>query len=353
MSHSPEVILVGGGVAGLMAAYALGKQGVSVHLYERQALAQESSWAGGGILSPLYPWRYPEPVNALAQRSLALYPAWVESLKADSGIDPELFQTGMLIGLDEQSPAVLDWLKTYQQAHVWLAPQDLAAEFPHFSFHSAEVLALPVLANIRNPRLLKALLGALKRLPSVKIFEQCPVVQFFSEAGAVKGVQLASGERVFALKVVLTAGAWSGDLSPQASPIDVKPVKGQMILFAPSPFVSTMLLEEERYFIPRKDGRVLVGSSVEHVGFDKQTDALMRDALIDFAVSRCPALANVPVETHWAGLRPGSPEGVPYIGQSQTVSGLFYNTGHFRNGLVLQPASVERLLASMGYSVRF
>jgi glycine oxidase len=277
----------------------------------------------------------------------------VESLKADSGIDPELFQTGMLIGLDEQSPAVLAWLKTYQQAHVWLTPQDLATSFSQFNFHSSEVLALPDLANIRNPRLLKALLGALKRLPSVKIFEQCPVVQFFSEAGAVKGVQLASGERVFALKVVLTAGAWSGDLSPQASPIDVKPVKGQMILFAPSPFVSTMLLEEERYFIPRKDGRVLVGSSVEHVGFDKQTDALMRDALIDFAVSRCPALANVPVETHWAGLRPGSPEGVPYIGQSQTVSGLFYNTGHFRNGLVLQPASVERLLASMGYSVRF
>jgi len=145
--------------------------------------------------------------------------------------------------------------------------------------------------------------------------------------------------------VVLAAGAWSGELLKKLGLVlPVEPVKGQMILYRCEPgFLPTMVLAKGRYAIPRLDGHVLVGSTLEHAGFDKTPT---QDALASLKASAeelLPALAHAEVVGHWAGLRPGSPEGIPYIGELADFPGLWLNCGHYRNGLVLAPASCELL----------
>ena len=165
--------------------------------------------------------------------------------------------------------------------------------------------------------------------------------------GAVVGVQTEGG-RVDADKVVVAVGSWAGrffrDLDIE---LPVEPVKGQMLLFKTEPgFLSRIVLEGNRYVIPRSDGHILVGATMERVGFDKTTSDTAKKELQGWAFDRVPELASKPLVKHWAGLRPGSPSGVPYIGKVSSISGCYVNGGHFRNGVVLGLGSA-RLLASL------
>jgi glycine oxidase len=195
-------------------------------------------------------------------------------------------------------------------------------------------------ANVRNPRLVKALRAALLALPNVEIREACAVTGFLQEGARITGVRTEQGE-VRADQVVLTAGAWSGELLHSLGlELPVEPVKGQMILFkCAADFLPSMVLAKGRYAI-------LVGSTLEHEGFDKTPTPVALDSLRASAIELLPGLAQAEVVGHWAGLRPGSPEGVPFIGPVVTRPGLWLNCGHYRNGLVLAPASC-RLLADL------
>ena len=199
-------------------------------------------------------------------------------------------------------------------------------------------------ANVRNPRLVKSLTAALLALPNVTIHEQCEVSGFVRDGDRILGVSTAAGD-ILADQVVLAAGAWSGELLKTLGlDLPVEPVKGQMILYkCASDFLSSMVLAKGRYAIPRRDGHILVGSTLEHEGFDKApTDAAL-ESLKASAIELIPALADAQVVGHWAGLRPGSPEGIPYIGPMTGFAGLWLNCGHYRNGLVLAPASCQLL----------
>ena len=145
--------------------------------------------------------------------------------------------------------------------------------------------------------------------------------------------------------MIITAGAWSGQLlNTIGTSLEVNPVRGQMILFMTQPgLISRIVLSNDRYIIPRRDGCVLVGSTVEHVGFNKSTTAIGLEELKYAAFELIPRLVDYSVEEHWAGLRPSSPNGVPYIGKHPTIEGLYINTGHFRNGIVLGLASAHLL----------
>ncbi len=149
-------------------------------------------------------------------------------------------------------------------------------------------------------------------------------------------------------KVLITAGAWSGELlATLGLSLPVEPVKGQMILYKCEPdFLPSMVLAKGRYAIPRRDGHILVGSTLEHEGFDKTPTDVARESLQASAEELIPALARQPIVGHWAGLRPGSPDGIPFIGPVPGFEGLWLNCGHYRNGLVLAPASC-RLLADL------
>jgi len=144
-----------------------------------------------------------------------------------------------------------------------------------------------------------------------------------------------------AYKIAVCAGAWSSRILKSIDiSLPVKPIRGQMVLFKTEPgVVSTMIMKGGKYLIPRRDGRVLAGSTIESAGFEKATTAQAKDLLTDMAIDLFPDLANYPVEHHWAGLRPSSPKGIPFIGAISDWEGLYVNTGQFRNGLVLAPAS--------------
>ncbi len=339
-----SVLVVGGGVIGLLTAHLLAQSGCRVRLLDAQAVGRESSWAGGGIVSPLYPWRYSPAVTALAQWSQAFYPRFAAALLEETGIDPEVQATG-LYWLDlEDEPAALAWA---QARGVPLQPVSMAqarAAVPALGAGFARALHWPGLANVRNPRLVAALRSALLRHPRVELLEQVAVQGFLREAGQVCGVRTAQAA-LRADQVVVAAGAWSGQLlSHLGIALPVEPVKGQMLLYkGAADYLSSMVLAGGRYAIPRRDGHLLVGSTLEFAGFDKTPTEAALCSLRASAEALLPALAQATPVGHWAGLRPGSPDGIPFIGAVADQPGLWLNCGHYRNGLVLAPASCELL----------
>lgn len=342
MAEQQRVVIVGGGVIGLLTAFNLATQGQSVVLLERAGLGQESSWAGGGIVSPLYPWRYSPAVTALAHWSQDFYPQLAQRLFAATGVDPEVHTTGLYwLDLDDEAEA-LAWAAREGRP---LSKVDVSAAHdavPVLGRGYSQAIYMADVANVRNPRLVKSLKAALQALPGVTIHEQCEVAGFVLEGDTAVGVETTAG-RVLGDQVVLAAGAWSGELlGTLGLALPVEPVKGQMILYkCASDFLSSMVLAKGRYAIPRRDGHILIGSTLEHEGFDKTPTETALESLKASAVELIPALAGAEVVGHWAGLRPGSPEGVPYIGEVPGFNGLWLNCGHYRNGLVLAPASSQ------------
>lgn len=339
-----DFIIVGAGAIGMLTALALRQRGYAVTLIDRQQAGRESSWAGGGILSPLYPWRYADPVNALARRSQQLYPQLVASLIEATGIDPEHQFSGLLMLDGAEGDEPLAWANRTGSPIEQVGAEDIAAIQPGLAGMASSGWWMPQVSQIRNPRLVRALRTALIAL-GVRLIEGEAVDRLDVVGGRVAGVR-AGGRLLAGDAVVLAAGAWSGGLGailPQ--PPQVQPVRGQMlVLNAPRSGIRRIVMRDGRYLIPRRDGRIVVGSTVELAGFEKVTTAEARQELHRFAVELAPGLRDIPIEHHWAGLRPGVPAGIPYIGPYPSVEGLFLHTGHFRNGLVMGPASTELVI---------
>lgn len=330
---SATALVVGGGVIGLCTARALRRAGYAVRLLERGAIGRQASWAGGGILSPLYPWRAPEAVWQLASESIDAYPALCAELAATTGIDPEWTASGMQVLDAGERDAARRWA-----ARTGRRVEDIASG-------AGSGLWLPWVAQVRNPRLCRALRVAAER-EGVRCEEGQGALRLAVEADRAAVVD-AGGARHRADVVVVAAGAWSGALLADTGwTVPVAPVKGQMILLRAAPgMLRHIVLQEGRYLIPRRDGRILVGSTVEpDAGFDTATDAAAAATLQAFAARVLPAAAGFACEAHWAGLRPGSPDECPWIGRHPRLHNLFVNAGHYRNGLTLAPASAGRLL---------
>lgn len=325
---SKEFIVVGAGVLGLATAEALLLQGAAVSVLERGAVGQESSWAGGGILSPLCPWDYPEEVTWLTTRGAALFGEWAECLHRSTGIDPEYERSGMRVlpPFDKQV------------AERWCVAHSVRFEARDGG------LFLPDIAQARNPRLLQAQRARVVQLGG-NVVEQCEVKEVVAGAGRVKHLATTRGD-FSAERYVITAGAWSKTLlGEHALNVDIKPIRGQMLLFKfDVPPLSHILLQDGLYLIPRRDGHLLVGSTLEDVGFDKSTTNMARDMLLQRAIVLLPALGEMPIVKHWAGLRPGSVANIPSIGRHPKLENLYINSGHFRYGVTMAPASVELLL---------
>jgi glycine oxidase len=339
-----EILVIGAGLIGMMCARELAREGARVTLLERGEAGRESSWAGGGILSPLYPWRYPDAVSVLARWSQQAYPELVEALRAESGVDPERLDSGLLILDAEEKDVARQWAARFDARLELCDATAVRALEPALGFAVAEALWLPRVGQVRNPRLTQALRGAVLRA-GVELREHTEVRALRIESGRVRGADTAAGF-VAADQVVVAGGAWTaGLLADTGLDLPVVPVRGQMLLFRAAPdLLRHINLYRGRYVIPRRDGRILVGSTLERVGFDKSTTETARQDLHQAAVQLVPALADCPLEHHWAGLRPGSPSGIPCVGPHPRCEGLFLNVGHYRNGVVLGPASVRLLV---------
>ena len=339
-----EVIVVGGGVIGLLSAYRMAEAGKSVLLLESGNVGSEASWAGGGIVSPLYPWRYSAAVTALAHWSQDYYPHLAERLFEETAIDPEVHVTGLYwLDLDDE-PLALAWAQEQGRPLRSVDIEVVRAAVPPLGSGFSSAIHMSGVANIRNPRLVRSLRAAVLGMPNITLLEHRPVTGFIRESGRIRGVLTEQGE-LRADQVVLAAGAWSAELlATLGIELPVEPVKGQMILFkCADDFLPSMVLAKGRYAIPRRDGHILIGSTLEYEGFDKTPTDDALASLKASAIELLPALADAEVVGHWAGLRPGSPEGIPFIGPLPGHDGLWLNCGHFRNGLVLAPASCQLL----------
>ncbi|GGY03728.1 putative D-amino acid oxidase [Litchfieldella qijiaojingensis] len=344
-----DFLIVGGGVIGMMTALQLADAGHEVTLLERGDCGREASWAGGGIVSPLYPWRYSAPISNLSRWSEGYYPELSLRLLEETGIDPEYCQKGLLYLRVEDEAEALAWARVVGKPLERVDSDFLYAKEPNAAPGCDGALWMPTLGSIRNPRLVKALRARLSAMSRVSLKEGVEVIGLRRQEERIAAVETAIGE--FAVpeangQVIICGGAWAAQLVESIGiRLPVRPVKGQMILFkAPPGLVSRVVLMDGRYVIPRGDGRVLAGSTLEEVGFDKTPTMEACDSLWHSATRIVPALADCEIEHHWAGLRPGSPDGIPFIGRLPGFDNLHVNAGHYRNGLVLAPASTRLLV---------
>lgn len=336
-----NTLIIGGGIIGMMTAWKLQQSGHHVTLLEKGRTGRESTWAGGGIVSPLYPWRYHQAISTLAGYGQQHYPELCEELLQIAEVDPQYTRSGLLIIAPEEQQAALDWAQQFHPA-LSIEPADRLRQIePAMQAIDTAGIWMPGIAQVRNPRIARALTELMPKL-GIEVITDTPVDRFQSDGRQVSAV-LSGGKAFSADHYVVCSGAWTGDLLEQTGlKLPVHPVKGQMILFRAKPGdIQRIVLEEDRYIIPRRDGRVLFGSTVEHSGFDKAISDDARDELHAIAVERFPALKDCEIEHHWAGLRPGSPDGIPVIGQHPDLENLFINAGQFRNGVVLAPGSCE------------
>lgn len=343
-----DFLIVGGGVIGMMTALQLADAGHGVTLLERGECGREASWAGGGIVSPLYPWRYTAPISHLSRWSEGFYPELALRLLEETGIDPEYRQKGLLYLRVDDEVKALEWAREVGKPLERVGGDFLYAKEPNAVPGCQSALWMPTLGSIRNPRLTQALRARLAAMPRVTLEEGIDVSAMQCQGERIAALETSNGTRAVGdgQQVIVCGGAWAASLLRSVEvDLPVRPVKGQMILFkAPPGLVNRVVLMDGRYVIPRADGRVLAGSTLEEAGFDKTTTADAHDSLWHSATGIVPALADCGIEHHWAGLRPGSPEGIPFIGALPRFSNLHVNAGHYRNGLVLAPASTRLLV---------
>lgn len=330
---SADVIIVGGGVIGLTTAYYCARAGLRVTLVEAGPLGRQASWAGAGILPPASLEMARTPLDVLRAQSMAEYPGLSAQLRDETGLDNGYRLCGG-VELPERPSALVpteEWHAPGTRYEIvqrealrrrlgdWQLPHDTGA-------------FLPEMAQVRNPWHLRALEAAC-RGRGVDLRPHWPVRRLLPD-----GVEGAAG-MLYAGRIVLTSGAWTAQLLP----LKIRPVRGQMLLLRIAPGERPILTCGKRYLVPRGDGRLLVGSTEEEVGFDSSTTAEALEELRRFAVSVCPSLAEAPIEGSWAGLRPASADGLPYLGPVPGQARWYVAAGHFRAGLQLSPGTAKHL----------
>ncbi len=335
MAATKKVAVVGGGIVGCLTALELTKRDCQVTLVERNAVASqtsgESSWAGAGILFPLLPWMYKDEVNQLALAGASMYPALCEHLLTTTAIDPEFITSGMQILAPSDEKTAIDWcLKNNIDVQ-----------------SNAQGLFLPSVAQVRPPQLLKALRLALIQ-NGVELLEHTEL-QALTQCEQLTSWQTTSGAVLEADQFVVTSGAWSFELLKSTTQhLNIKPMRGQILLYEQDgEKLAHIVYKDGFYLVPRQDGLLLAGSTLEDVGFDKNTTEEVKLALQIKAETILPGLKNASILKHWSGLRPGTPENLPTIAAHQSIQNLYLNTGHFRYGLTMAPASAQRIVSLM------
>ena len=360
----PDAIVVGGGLVGCLAARALGRAGLAVRLVERRSdLGVEASTAAAGMLAPqmeaaedlLVEVPGPRAGDAMLDLCLAARDGWAafaRKLESDTGRPVHYRQDGTLVvALTPVEAGRLERSATAQRG------RGLRAEFldgaaarrlePAVTGDAVAALLLPDDHQVDPLALMEAVEVAARSTPGIHVTTATRVRAILSEGGRVSGVVTEVG-RILTPRVVLAAGAWSGRLGGLPRTLPVRPVKGQMAAVLPdrSPF-RRVIGGRGAYCVPRDDGRVVIGATVEERGFDARVSPAEVDALVAMARDLVAGLNGAPVVSRWAGLRPGTLDSLPILGPDPDLDGLVYATGHYRNGILLAPLTAACVAAAV------
>ncbi len=343
-SKNVDVLIVGGGIIGMLTARNIKKQGLKVAIIEKGKLGGKATWAAGGILSPLKPWQETTKTKSLINEGRQNFAVLVEELKQETGIDSELIQSGLLsLNVNEKQQA-LEWAKQNKEPIEILTHQTMCQQAPNITKKINEAIYLPNIQQVRPPRLIAALRQSLQS-QKVRIYENTAVKKLLVETNTISGVK-TEFEKIMANKVVLCSGAWTNNLLPKDTEIgldiDIEPVRGQMLLYhLPEIIFTHIVLKDNSYLIPRQDGYILCGSTIEHVGFKNEITSEALQSLQAIANELVPLLANHQPIKQWSALRPGTQRDTPYICKHPSINGLFLNSGHYRYGIVMSLASAR------------
>ena len=339
----PEIVIVGGGVVGLSTALQLAERGVAVTLVDRQQAGREASWAGAGMLPPGNSANAATPEARLRSYSHALWPEFASSLVDKTGIDIGYHVCGAIeVCSDETQYEFQQHVKQWQAEGIRVERMSGRAVRGYVANHDdrfEDAAFLPDFCQVRNPRYLQAMRAACL-LRGVEILEHVHTSDIRRKDDRISDIRV--GERTLRFdRICFSVGAWSAALlQPLGLSIPVKPVRGQIVqLRLPAPPFRCVIEHGRRYIVPRRGGLILIGSTEEDAGFAKQTTTDGVAGLLDFASSLVPSLALAEVVNSWAGLRPGSPDELPLLGQVPGFSNAFIGAGHFRSGLQMSPAT--------------
>jgi glycine oxidase len=345
-----DVVVVGGGIIGSSIAFELAAENLRVRIVDRQEPGLEASWAAAGMLSPGPHTPADAPLVPLARESLNLYPEFIASIEEASRLKAEFLRNGAVETFADPHATERrnDLLKVHEQFD--LAAEAISVEEarrlePALGPAAQATAWLPKEASVDPRSLMAALLDGAKNR-GVETVSHCPVKSVILDGRRCLGVS-AGAEKFAAKIVVLAAGCYTGQIADGSGKlrdsIPTKPVRGQMIaLRADRVNLQRVIRSEEGYLVPRRDSRILAGSTLEDAGFDKSVTPEGLQGILDAAREIVPALAEAKILESWAGLRPGTPDALPILGATE-FEGLFVATGHYRNGILLAPATSKAL----------
>jgi len=325
-----DAIIIGAGIIGLSLAIELNKQGLRVLVVEKGEPGREASWAAGGMLVDFAGETRPELLE-LASASTRMYPEFVHELQDESGLKIDLRSAGTLVLARAHAG------QSSATTQAYALPRSLAELEP--ALQIGGLTALFVQERCVDPRHLTAAAIAAARHRNIDFSSGDHALAV--EASDGKATSVRTNKTKFAADMVVNcAGAWAGQIGPH--PFPTRPVKGQMlcVIMPEKELVRHVVRAPDIYLIPRSDGRMLIGATSEEAGFDKQTVPETIQKLRQAALDLVPKLADARILEAWAGLRPGTPDGLPILGTTPTP-GYFVATGHFRDGILLAPVTAK------------
>jgi glycine oxidase len=349
----PKVVVVGAGVVGLSIGWRLAEAGCPVSVYDCGDAGRGASWAAAGMLAAAVETEPgEEALLTLTLESQRLWPDFARQLEAATRISVEYRDEGTLVvGLTRDDAAVLRHSFEFQ-THLgldlqWLTAAEARRREPHLKPGIAAAVWSPNDHQVENRCLCRALIAAC-RINGVALHEHCAVREVIIGGGRVRGVEIEAG-REAADVVIIAAGAWSREIGgiPAAIRPPVRPIKGQMLALSMdplAPLVRHVIWLPNLYLVPRLDGRLIVGATVEERGFDASLTAGGLLTLLEGAWRAVPAIEELPIAETWVGFRPGSRDDAPMLGPAG-VDGLVVATGHHRNGILLTPVTAQAISA--------
>lgn len=344
----PRCLIVGAGAIGLSLAWELARRGWQVRVLDRGEPGREASWAGAGIIPPYSRAHARHPLEQLKGLCCDLHREWARRLQSETGIDNGYHVCGglYLARAAGEAASLSAWAATSREEGIQVervVKSDLPRLEPALSASLVDqvrtAFLLPQEAQLRNPRHMQALVTAVTKA-GVEMLPNTEMTRFVIQGETLEAVETTSG-RQSADVYCVTAGAWSGLLLKQLHiEAGVLPIRGQMVLFRGQERILQRVVNEgSRYLVPRDDGRVLAGSTEEEAGFDKRTTEEALADITNFATTLMPALADLPIEKTWAGLRPASFDGLPYLGPLPGLANAYIASGHFRSGIYMSPGT--------------